>query len=209
MEKTTRFQLTVQEALENRKYWSETILPEMVSVLRRGGLVVLPTETSYMLGGNAACPETMDRLRVLKNRPDQMNMSVMFGSVETAEEWTIWPRQARELASKYLPGPLTLILKVRDDVKQFAATGETLGIRIPGQPLLLELFRQLDFPVTATSANPHGGPEPYSVDRCVKGVDLIWDAGTLSGQAPSTIVSVLDSELKVLRQGEIQLDATS
>lgn len=166
----------------------------------------MPTETSYMLGGDAGRMETMLRLRRLKGRPSNQNLSVMFSSVEKAARWTDWNDLARRLAERYLPGPITLILPLKAATRQYATADQTLGIRIPGHPFLLDLLEPLEFPVTATSANPHGGIEPYTADACVSPVDVVWDAGELFPDPPSTIVDLAGDSPRVIRQGSIRVD---
>lgn len=186
--------------------WLAEIRPVILNTMQSGGLVIMPTETSYMLGGDARNPLTMSRLRRLKKRPDHQDISVMFGSRDEAEKWTVWNDIAYIMADRYLPGPLTLILPLRDGMVQFASVGNTLGIRIPGHPFLLDLLRLVDFPVTATSANPHGTAEPYSIDACVSPVDVVWDAGPLIPSPPSTIIDLSKGKASVIRQGTIRMD---
>ncbi len=164
--------------------------PVILKSLRSGGLVILPTETSYMLAGDARNHQTIQRLRRLKSRPAEQNMSVIFSSVSQAENWTIWNENARMIGMRYLPGPLTLILPLKEGVSQYASDSGNLGVRIPGHPFLLNLFRDVDFPVTATSANPHGSEEPYETSACVSPVDVVWDAGKLDPEPPSTILDL-------------------
>jgi len=189
--------------------WRHTIHPAVIDVLERGGIVILPTETSYMLGGDATRNDTMVRIRRMKDRPASMDISVMFASVELAACWTVWSDTALELARRFLPGPLTLVLPLKPGVTQFASSSGYLGIRIPDQPFLRDILSAVDFPVTATSANPHGGPEPYDISRCAAGADLVWDAGTLTPNPPSTIVKVDGSALEILRRGSIAIDTSA
>ena len=175
-------------------------------VLKQGGVAILPTETSYMLAGNGCNAKTVQRILRLKNRPDGMSMSCAFPSWEAATRYIQSNPAAERLQEKFLPGPLTLVLPLMEGIKVYATATEYLGIRIPGLDALLEILAMFDFPVTATSANPHGSVEPYRVDQCVQEVDLIWDAGELGHQPPSTIIRIEPGECQILREGIIPGD---
>lgn len=207
MEKTKVIRIASGALTLDDTRWRDSICPAVVQVLSEGGLVILPTETSYMLGGDATRFDTMQRLRVMKDRPGTMDISVMFSSIGKAMCWTVWSDTARMLGRKYLPGPLTMVLPLRSGVTQFASHGGFLGIRIPRHPFLQDVLRQVDFPVTATSANPHGGPEPYDTRRCVTGADLVWDSGCLKPNPPTTIVKIANDTLEILRRGSIDIDS--
>ena len=172
--------------------------------LLSGGLVILPTETSYLLGANACDARAVARVRKVKNKPVGQEISVAFGSIRKAMEWAIWDRRAFRLAEAFLPGPLTVVLPLREDRAVLpVCCGDTLGIRIPGLKPLIDILQTLDFPVTATSANRHGDPEPYSIESCVQDADLIWDAGKLDRVSPSTVISLAGDRERILRPGSI------
>jgi L-threonylcarbamoyladenylate synthase len=179
----------------------------VIHVLRGNGVAVLPSETSYMLAGNACNKSVVERIQKLKNRPAGMDISVAVASPEAARKWVEWPGEAQKFADAFLPGPLTLILPKRISVNcNFASSGDSLGIRIPGHRGLLNIISRLDFPVTATSANVHGRPEPFSVEDCVSGADFVWDAGNLPQNPPSTIVSLVAGNFHIIREGAITRD---
>ncbi|MBN1297615.1 Sua5/YciO/YrdC/YwlC family protein [bacterium] len=201
----TLIKATFDELRIDPDLWICTLRPAITNTLLAGGLAVLPTETSYMLGGDATNVQTMERLRQLKNRSMNHDISVMVADIETARRWTVWSPAAMQIGTTALPGPLTLVLPLRSDALQFASRSPYLGIRIPGMPYLLDLLRSLPFPVSATSANPSGSPEPYDVSRCVSPVDLVWDAGRLTCNTPSTVMRVDDESVTVLRQGAFRL----
>ncbi len=173
-------------------------------VLSRGGLAILPTETSYMLAADASNEQAIRRLRSVKQRPDDQALSVAFATVELARKWTHWDSRAMLLANRFLPGPLTLILPIRDDVAPlYVSKGGWIGVRIPLLEPLLDILSLIDFPVTATSANPHGMPEPFTIGQCVSDGDVIWDAGVLPPNRPSTIVSLAGHPPECIRTGAI------
>ncbi|MCD4653553.1 threonylcarbamoyl-AMP synthase [bacterium] len=202
MGKEIRFKISLNNISLDSSEWKKLLFCAL-EVLKNGGLIVFPTETSYMLAGDATRKDTMHRLRVLKNRSNQQDMSVMFSSLAKAQQWTVWNSDARRLADRYLPGPLTLILNLKRNATQYAASGSSLGIRIPDHIYLRELLAQIEFPITATSANRHGAPEPYEISGCVSPVDFVWDAGTLIPNPPSTIVSFTGRVPEIIRRGLI------
>ncbi len=180
------------------------ILDEFIRIIQAGGLIVFPTETSYLLGADGHNAEAVGRLFRSKNRPRNMPLSMAFHNIESAKRWTLWDARAHRLADRFLPGPLTLILPLRAGTGRIhGIPDDNVGIRVPGYPLLLDLLSRLHVPLTATSANLHGAPEPYEVDQCVRDVDLILDAGCLPSTRTSTIVSLCKDPPVILREGAI------
>lgn len=196
-------QLRLTDVPNQLEQWKRSVLEPAVTALNRGELIIFPTETSYMLGGNALSALTMERLRQMKGRSQTHDMSVMVASISMAQRYTSWSEEAVEMGTRYLPGPLTFIVPIRQNVTQFAASGNSLGIRIPDNQPLQALLAAIDYPITATSANPHGGAEPYCVSQCVDSADFIWDAGVLTPNKPSTIISFMGSQPVILRKGAI------
>jgi L-threonylcarbamoyladenylate synthase len=193
----------LSEMTRNEELW-QAIISSAVTVLREGGVAVLPTETSYMLAVNATDLQAIDRIRTLKGRPLDMQFSVAFADVSKASMWTVWDSVAQKLAARFLPGPLTIILPKRLKCPPVhASEGQTLGVRIPDFPPLLDILDRVDFPVTATSANPHGGPEPYSPEMCISNVNFFLDIGTLPRNTPSTIIDVSGAIPRIIREGAI------
>ncbi|MGB3976137.1 MAG: L-threonylcarbamoyladenylate synthase [bacterium] len=206
MGKEIRFTIPLSELTTGSSCWRQSIRSEILKALCEGNIVILPTETSYMLGADATRKKSMDKLWMLKNRPAGQNISVMFGSIDKAREWVCWSDRAEAVAQRYLPGPLTLILPLKPGTRQYASTSGSLGIRISGNPFLLDLLAEIDFPISATSANRHGAPEPYSYDDCVSPVDVVWDAGKLDPRPPSTILDLSGDQPRILRQGELVVE---
>lgn len=180
------------------------LLDAFCTIIQSGGLIIFPTETSYLLGADGHNAAAVERLFRSKNRPRSMPISMAFHSIESAERWTVWDARAHRLATRYLPGPLTLILPLRAGTRRIhGIPDDNAGIRIPGHPLLLELLSRLRTPLTATSANLHGAPEPYRIDQCVPDADLTLDAGCLPLRRTSTIVSLCSDHPIIVREGSI------
>lgn len=186
-------------------------LAAAVRVLREGGLVAFPTETFYGLGANALDPEAVARVFRAKGRPSDKPLLVLVDSLEMAGRVAAEiPAVARRLAARYWPGPLTLILPARPEVPGSLTAGtRTVGVRISGHPLARALVRAAGIPVTAPSANPHGGASPRTAGEVLAGLgdrlDLVLDGGPSPGGPPSTVLDVTVIPPRVLRAGAVPL----
>jgi L-threonylcarbamoyladenylate synthase len=184
-----------------------------VDVLRRGGLVAFPTETVYGLGADAANPEAVERIFVAKGRPRSHPVIVHLAEPAAAKEWAAEvPDFANALADAFWPGPLTLVLP-RSDLVPDAVTGglPTVGLRVPAQPLALELLSAFGAGVAAPSANRFGRVSPTRAEhvRADLGaaVDLILDGGPCPVGVESTIVDCSGIEPRLLRPGGVPVES--
>jgi L-threonylcarbamoyladenylate synthase len=180
-------------------------------VLRAGGLVAFPTETFYGLGALALDAAAVARVFRAKGRPSDKPLLVLVDSVAMVERVAREvPDRARRLMARYWPGPLTLILPARPDlpVALTADTG-TIGVRLSGHPVARALVAAVGAPVTAPSANPHGGASPRTADDVLAAlggsVDLVLDAGVTPGGAASTVLDLTRAPAVVLREGAVVL----
>ena len=180
-----------------------------VRLLREGGVVAIPTDTLYGLAADAFNPEAIERVFVIKERPDGMALPVLLADWEqlpaVAREL---PDSARVLAEAYWPGPLTLVLlRARALPPRLTAGGDTVAARVPGHPAPRELARRLGRPITGTSANISGAPDPQTLDelrRQVGGrVDCVVNAGPPPAGAASTIVDLTGEAPRLIREGAI------
>jgi L-threonylcarbamoyladenylate synthase len=176
--------------------------------LEDGKLVVFPTETLYGLGGDPENRNAIERIYHLKGRPRDDPLPVAVSSWEEVERVAVVNELARALFDEFLPGPLTLVLKKKDMSSfMWVSPHETIGIRIPFQPLAVELAEEFG-PITATSANLHGGESPISIERAIdqlgSGVDYYVDGGKTILGIPSTVVDISQGEIRILREGAIQ-----
>lgn len=182
-----------------------------VTILRAGGVIAHPTETCYGLCADLTNPAAVERLFALKERPRGQPVSGLFASVEAARTWVEWNEDAQRLADEHLPGPLTLILPIRADAPMSLLPspegGATLGVRISSHPFALALSAMFLTPLSTTSANRHGEPNPYSLEdlQCTwptDGPDLVIDGGTLPPVPPSTVMDLTKGG-EVRRQGRV------
>lgn len=192
-------------------------LREAANVIRKGGIVAHPTETCYGFACDLTNPEAVRKLFALKQRPEDQPISALFSSVAEAKKYVEWNKQAEELARKYLPGPLTIVLplKARKNAKYHLSINgtkgaRTVGVRISSHPIARQLAQLCSVPLSTTSANIHGKPEPYSVQEIqvqFEGQklqpDLILDSGRLPLTKPSTVVVVKGDTIEVVRIGGV------
>ncbi|MBP9820254.1 threonylcarbamoyl-AMP synthase [Candidatus Woesebacteria bacterium] len=192
-----------------------TVLAQTCDILKQGGLVIFPTETTYGAGVDATNPKAVDRLLRYKSRREGKPLSIAVSSQSMAEQYVELNEQARTLYQQFLPGPLTVISKARAGAVAPGVVSEfnTLGVRIPAYTLILDLVSHFGKPLTATSANASGKARPYQIDALLRQlsekqksqIDLILDAGKLPANPPSTVIDTTLSTPLTVRQGKLKL----
>jgi L-threonylcarbamoyladenylate synthase len=184
-------------------------LRRAAEILRRGGLVAFPTETVYGLGADASSALAVRKLYEVKRRPADHPVIVHFASAEVAFGWAREvPREARELAQRFWPGPLTLILKRSRLAQDFVTGGQdNVGVRVPSHPAALGLLKLFGSGIAAPSANRFGAVSPTTAAhvRADLGadVDLVLEGGATEVGIESTIVDLSGGAPAVLRPGHI------
>jgi L-threonylcarbamoyladenylate synthase len=165
------------------------------SLLRRGELVALPTETVYGLAANARNTEAVEKIYEVKNRPSFNPLIVHVASLAMAERFAVFNPLARQLAEAFWPGPLTLVLPVNSEsgLSPLVMAGlETVAIRVPSHPFMHQLLEESGLPLAAPSANPSGFMSPVTADHVLQGlgdkIPLIIDGGACSVGVESTIL---------------------
>ena len=168
-------------------------------VLRKGGIIVYPTETAYGIGADATNIGAIKKINKLKKRSNKL-MPVILSEIKMAERYFFVDNEIKKLVKKFMPGPLTLAAKKRKTANEFIG-----GFRIPADKLASAISKKLGKPIIATSANLSGKNNIYKIKDIVKlfsgKVDLIIDAGNLRKRRPSTVFDV--SERKLIRKGKI------
>jgi len=181
----------------------------MAHILRRGGLIVFPTDTFYGLGGDGFSPAVIRRIFSLKLRDTSRPLLVLVSDLEMVR------RLARDIppvfwkiAEEFWPGPLTIALRASAAVpSELCGGGESLAVRLPAVPWLREVVREAGLPVIATSANISGEGEisaAAQAQRIFGGkVELIVDGGLTLGGAPSTVLDLTAEPPRIVRQGAV------
>ena len=186
----------------------EEMVRRAVAVLRGGGLVAYPTDTVYGLAADATNDAAVERLFAAKQRRADQSMPLLIASPhELAQVAAEVPEVAERLIAAFWPGGLTIVLRKAASFHSRAIIGETVGLRVPDHAAPRELVRLLGGPITGTSANLAGGPQPLTADD-VRGqlgdaVDLVIDGGRCAGERPSTVVDCSASPPRIVREGAI------
>lgn len=187
----------------------EQAAKKAAAVLKKGGLVLFPTDTIYGLAADATNPKALALLRELKGREKKKPISVIVPSIESISTYAVMDETARSLAERFLPGALTLVMPATRNIPEELQLNGAIGIRIPDHAFCLALARAFGKPYTATSANRSGRETPASVrevmlqfGHCVNDIALAIDAGDRRGTA-STVVTTVDGVPYVLRDGAI------
>ena len=184
-------------------------------IIKNGGLVIFPTETVYGLGGDATNPNAAQKIYAAKGRPSDNPLIIHIFNAEQAEEYAYTNDVYYKLAKRFMPGPLTVILKAKDTVPVQTRGGlETVAVRCPVHPVAAELIRLSGVPIAAPSANLSGSPSPtkasHAIDDMMGRVDMIINGGECDFGLESTIVKIEnDGSLCLLRPGKITADELS
>jgi len=182
------------------------VIAEALAVLRRGGLIIFPTDTVYGLGCDASNEQALTRLYRAKGRPAHMPLIVLLADVEELGRYAQGvPPCARRAAEQFWPGPLTIILPVRPGFSPIlTAGGSTLGLRIPEDATARALAAAVS--LASTSANRSGQPAPGTAEEARmelgEAVDLVLDGGPLAGD-PSTVLDCSTSPPLIRRAGPV------
>jgi L-threonylcarbamoyladenylate synthase len=184
----------------------ETGLVRATEVLAAGGIVALPTESSWGLAVDALDERALSALFMLKGRPpDQPPPVGILGEVMLGRLVAEVPAAARQLMDAWWPGPLTLVLPARAGLPQWIAPEGHVGVRESPHRVVRALLGAYGRPVTLTSANYSGDPPAMRSADLPAGIDLVLQ-GVAGGGAPSTIARVAaDGRIDVLRRGPIVL----
>lgn len=188
-------------------------IAKAVELLTHDELVAIPTETVYGLAGNALSRTAVTKIFSVKNRPQFDPLIVHVPDLEKANDYvTEIPEQAKKLAAKFWPGPLTLLLKKKSIIPDLVTAGlDTVGIRCPDHTVTRQLLQGLPFPLAAPSANPFGYVSPTKPEHVNEQlgtkIQYILDGGPCPIGIESTIVGFEDNVPVVYRMGGLSLEA--
>lgn len=188
---------------------SPAALERAADAIRRGSLVAFPTETVYGLGANALDSAAVARIFEAKGRPYAIPLIAHVADELMARSLTAeWPREAHELAQRFWPGPLTLVLRKAENVPDLVTAGlDSVGIRVPAHPVALALIRTAGVPIAAPSANLFTQISPTTAQHVEEGlgarVEMILDGGSTEVGIESTVASLRRRPPVVLRPGMI------
>lgn len=185
-------------------------LRNAAAILRAGGLVAFPTETVYGLGADARNSDAVAGIYEAKGRPSFNPLIVHVADTAQAKALVIWSDMAQALANAFWPGPMTLVLPLRDGhgLSPVVTAGlGTVGVRIPQQDVAQELLRRFEGPVAAPSANPSGKISPTTPDHVMEGlggrIAAVLDGGACTVGLESTIIGFNAGHPVLLRAGGV------
>lgn len=186
---------------------------DAAAILRRGGLLGIPTETVYGLGADALNEDAVSRIFLAKGRPQDNPLIIHVPDASWLESYCRdVPPAAYQLAERFWPGPLTMILPRRDIVPLQTTGGlETVGVRCPNHPVTLAIIEAAGVPIAAPSGNTSGRPSPTTAAHMIEDmdgkIDGIVDGGPCTVGVESTIIDLTVTPPRLLRPGGLPLES--
>ncbi len=184
-------------------------LSEAAKLIAAGKLVAVPTETVYGLAGNGLDAAAVEKIYEVKGRPEVKPLALMVpGAAAMTKYCECVPKQAKYLAEKFWPGPLTIVLRAKAAVPEIVrAGGATVALRCPDHPMTLELLKKAKLPLAAPSANPSGAESPKTARQVMDYFDgkiaAVIDGGQCGIGTESTIIDMSTAPYKILRRGAL------
>ena len=180
-----------------------------IHILTNGGVVALPTDTLYCLAAHAFDEAAAARIFRLKGRPTDTALPLLLADPDEISRWARdIPDMAWDLARRFWPGPLTMVLRRSPDIPRNLCGGtDTVGLRVPDHRIPRNVARTLGAPITGTSAN-RTGEESLTTAEAVRAVfgeeiDMIVDGGKAPGGPGSTVLDLSEERPRILRRGPI------
>lgn len=195
----------------NRKSPQGSEIKQITNALKSGKVVILPTDTSYGLCADAFNTQAIEKIFNIKQRSRHKPISVFMRDIKMIKEITWVQPKEEKFLRRYLPGSFTFVLNRKEILPGLLnLEKDTIGIRIPSSIMIKNIMREIDFPITATSANISGEGSLYSVKQLIEKFDqqtvkpdLIVDAGKLPRVKSSTIVDLTSNPPQILREGPV------
>ncbi|MBR2845532.1 MAG: threonylcarbamoyl-AMP synthase [Solobacterium sp.] len=184
-------------------------LTELAELLRQDGVISVPTDTVYGVCARMDHEEAQENLRNIKHRPETKALPLMCADVRQIRQIALTDERSEKLITAFMPGPVTLVLKKREEVPAFVNGGmDTLAIRMASSKELEELIRMVGVPLYMTSANQSGQPvctTPEEIAQSCPGLAGMMDGKPSFGQA-STIIDCTQDDIRILRQGPVTME---
>lgn len=178
-------------------------------IIRNGGIVLFPTETVYGIGANAFDDEAVKKIFIAKGRAQDNPLILHISDMDMLNAIAINITDLEyRLMDAFWPGPFTIILNKKEDIANVAAcNGNTVGVRMPSNKIAHDLIKESRVPIAAPSANISGRPSGTNIKDIIgelkNRVDYVIDGGDTDIGLESTVVRVIDNEVKILRPGKI------
>lgn len=188
------------------KRYKKNEIDELVSILKKDGVISIPTDTVYGICARVSTKKAHDKLVAVKNRPEEKAFPVMCADIEQIKTIAIVNETVEKIIKVFMPGPLTVILRKNKELPDFITNGkDTIAVRMATSELLKEIIEKVESSLFMTSANRSGEPVCNTLDEIEKAcplLDGIMEGEVLFGKS-STIVDCTSNELKILRTGPI------
>ena len=177
-----------------------------IKKIKDGGIVVFPTDTVYGIGCDPYNKKAVSRLYEIKKREKTKPFPVLGISKMELEKIAEFNTMEEKIAEKFWPGQVTLILKVKDEkIRQSLCLDKKIAVRVPNNQCVLSLLKECKF-LVGTSANISGTAPFTDPNECSKNIiryDLLIDGGIIPSQGESTIVEIVEDDIKILRAGHV------
>ncbi|MDR2087484.1 MAG: threonylcarbamoyl-AMP synthase [Dysgonamonadaceae bacterium] len=184
---------------------------QVINILREGGIIIYPTDTVYAMGCDALNVRAVEKICKIKGiNPQKSNLSIICPNLSNISEYAKVSNPVFKLMKRNLPGPFTFILNATNSLPKIYKNRKEVGIRIPGNKIILTLTEELGNPILTTSVRDKDDfmeycPDPELIDEAYGNiVDRVIDGG-YGGLEPSTIVDCTGEEIRIVRQGKGEL----
>lgn len=191
----------------NPKNPEKDIIQKTAEIIKKGGVVVFPTDTVYGLLGDARNEKAVEKFFKIKKRPKTKPLAIFVEDIKMARKYAFMSKKQEKFLKKNWPGKITVILKAKNNLSEgVVAKNETIGIRIPDYKLINLLLEKISFPLAQTSANISGNSATTKIKEVLEQFigkrikpDLIIDAGDLPENRPSKVIDLTNEEIKIIR----------
>ncbi len=192
--------------------WTKEIKEDELRIVTKAldedKLIVFPTETVYGIAGNALNVEVIDKLFQAKKRDYSKPFSLMLSDINKIKDIAYVSADEEKIINKFMPGPITLILKKKDCISDLAtASRDTVGVRIPNHFIALSILKSIDYPLATSSANISGSVNNSNIEDIINDlanyVDIFIKGNISSNLLASTVAQIKDNEVNILRSGII------
>ena len=193
----------------NSKRYEKNTISNAIVALKAGNLIVYPTDTLYALGADIFNDDSVTKVFTVKKRPFSNPLSVAVADFEAISKIAYTNEFVKQVAERFLPGSLTIILRKKESVSRLVTGGlDNIAVRIPDNKIALKLLSAFG-PLTVTSANVHGKKTPYVIKdimmQFTTDILVYLDDGRLDAK-PSTIVDLTLEKPRIVRKGSITLE---
>jgi L-threonylcarbamoyladenylate synthase len=184
-------------------------IEKAIGVLKSGGIVAFPTDTVYGIGADILNKSAVERIFSAKGRDSRKPLQVLIADKNDLS--FIAENQSDilySLVKKFMPGALTIVMSAKSDFPKWVTCGlDTVGVRMPANALALRMIKAFGRPISATSANISGMPDPKDAQQVLEyldgKIDLILDGGPTTDNIPSTVIDISVNPPRILRHGVI------